>query len=246
VSTVDYAAGLIGWPLFLLGLALIAGGVFGLAWIFRDQLGYDEPEIPPVVEPDPDRTVILSAVMPAPNYHRDDDDTQVIRPHIPGATPEERTEVEPAELAPFLEAVDEMTVVLADATGVPRELLARPGVSAWETFEQIPGLRVIEHGEEPVTDELLTRVRDGLRGPVCPTCGGPFGNCSCYGQKSAPKESDATQVVDLCPLTTHEFEVPVATGEPPLFAETFERHPSAELGTQELSGSLARAKECAA
>jgi hypothetical protein len=84
VSTVDYAAGLIGWPLFLLGLALIAGGVFGLAWIFRDQLGYDEPEIPPVIEPDPDRTVILSAVRPAPNYHRDD--TQVI-PGIPGALP---------------------------------------------------------------------------------------------------------------------------------------------------------------
>ncbi len=22
-----------------------------------------------------------------------------------------------------------------------------------------------------------------MSGPVCPTCGGPFGNCSCYGNK---------------------------------------------------------------
>jgi hypothetical protein len=108
-------------------------------------------------------------------------------------------------------------------------------------------LRVIEHEEEAVTAELIQRVRDGLKGPVCPTCGGPFGNCACYGQikSGSEKGSEATQVIDLCPLTTLAFEIPAA--EPtPVFGALFKAYPHAELTTQNLTAALERAKESVA
>lgn len=193
----DYA---LGMPLVALGMILIVGGIVGLAWIFRYELGYDEPDVPPVVEPDPDRTAIISAVMPEPNYHRDD--THVFA-RIPGATPDAAVAPQFAALSRYLEAVDQNAETTAALT-------------------PIVGLR--EERIEEVPDEVLQRVRDGL------------------APKSAPEE---TQVVDLCPLTTQDIEVPFA--EPaPVFQATFGEHPRAELGTQELSGSLARAKEQAA
>lgn len=203
----DYA---LGMPLVALGMILIVGGIVGLAWIFRYELGYDEPEIPPVV--DPDRTAIISAVRPEPNYHRSDDDTHVFA-RIPGATP-----------TPAADISDEQLAAVVD------------------------GLRHLPSGPELVRflDALDADVRVlDAAGPVCPTCGGPFGACACYGQKSAPMDSGETQVVDLCPLTTQDLPK-IPDVEPPLFAETFTRHPRAELGTQELSGSVARAKGSAA
>lgn len=205
MSTVDYAAGLIGWPLFLLGLALIAGGVFGLAWIFRDQLGYDEPEIPPVIEPDPDRTVILSAVRPAPNYHRDD--TQVI-PGIPGALPPRHAPT----IATLSAASPDQWVAQEDWINA-----IDSAADATEAVTQaIPGLRVI-----------------------------PSAALWPEEQKSAPEETDATQVVDLCPLTTQDIEVPAF--EPPIAAATAEFR-SRRSETQDLTVRLAeiRAKESAA
>jgi hypothetical protein len=193
VSTVDYAAGLIGWPLFLLGLLLIAGGVFGLAWIFRYELGYDEPEIPPVIQPDPDRTAIISAVRPAPNYHRDDD-TQVI-PGIPGALPPGRVFNVPAGTVDrFIASLDQAAVATDAVT------------------QAIPGLRVIPSAalwpEEP---------------------------------KSAPKESDETQVVDLCPLTTQDIEVPPAVPTP--FFDAAVEYRSSRHETQDLTVRLDQIKE---
>lgn len=224
MSAVDYGAGIIGWPLFLLGLVLIAGGVFGLAWIFRYELGYDEPEIPPVVQPDADRTAIVSAVMPEPNYHRSDDDTHVI-PGIPGALPPRTggTYTGP----PFvLDESGPAALVIPPKTTPVDHLARRPYVAL--QGETIPGLRVIPSAE------LWPAA-----GPVCPTCGGPFGNCQCYSQKSAPEE---TQVVDLCPLTTQDIVVP-SEGEAP-FHDAMARE--SNQSTRDLSGSLARAKERAA
>lgn len=219
MSAVDYAAGTIGWPLFLLGLVLIAGGVFGLAWIFRYELGYDEPEIPPVV--DPDRTAIISAVRPEPNYHRDD--THVI-PGIPGALP---PRTGGTYTGPPL-VLDESGCALVPPR--PFDHLARRPYVALQG-ETIPGLRVIPSAE------LWPAA-----GPVCPTCGGPFGACACYSQKSAPMDSEETQVVDLCPLTTQDIVVP-SEGEAP-FHDAMARE--SNQSTRDLSGSLARAKECAA
>jgi hypothetical protein len=102
-------------------------------------------------------------------------------------------------------------------------------------------LRVIEH-DEPVTAELLQRVRDGLTGPACPTC--PFGNCTCYGQKNSDMGFDYPPS-DECPLTTGEIEIPTE-GESPLFRQTFVRYPHAELTTQNLTAALERAKESVA
>jgi hypothetical protein len=193
---------------------MVLGGLIAIAYLIATwggvTLGPDSV-IPPVVEP----AAVPAARPPKSHAAREDDDTHVI-PGIPGALPPETVAVQR-----FVEAVDEATVVLAEAVQPPLQML----VTAWETFEQIEGLRIIPSS-----------------GPVCPTCGGPFGNCQCYS-KSAPMDSGETQVVDLCPLTTQDIEIDSSA---PHFAETFTRHPRAELGTQELSGSLARAKESAA
>jgi hypothetical protein len=162
-------------------------------------------------------TYVPPATVPIPlrSRHRREDADTHVIPSIPGAAPPEVTKV----LAEFLDDVEEATTVL----------------------------RVIEHEEEAVTAELLQRVRDGLKGPVCPTCGGPFGNCTCYGQSKSGSEkgSEATQVIDLCPLTTLAFEIPAA--EPtPVFGALFQAHPHAELTTQNLTAALERAKESVA
>lgn len=74
-------------PLVLGGLVLILGGGGALAWMFRDALGYYEPEIPPVIQPALEQTYIHPVQPVAANYRRPDSDTGVV-PRIPGATPE--------------------------------------------------------------------------------------------------------------------------------------------------------------
>ena len=76
-------------PLVLAGIALILGGCSALLWMYRDALGYNEPEreIPTVVQPAVEQTYIHPQLAVAANYHRSDADTHVI-PRIPGATPE--------------------------------------------------------------------------------------------------------------------------------------------------------------
>lgn len=91
-------------------------------------------------------------------------------------------------------------------------------VTAWEAAEPVEGLRVI-----PST------------GPVCPICGAPF-HAVC---PSAPKSSEQTQVVDLCPLTTQDIEVPTY-GHTPVHRAIADREP-----TREMSGTVARALEAA-
>lgn len=77
MSAVDYSTAVIGWPLFLAGLALIGVGAFALAWMFRHRFGWDEPEIPAVVQPQ--NTAIRRAVRPKSNYSRADADTHILR-----------------------------------------------------------------------------------------------------------------------------------------------------------------------
>lgn len=120
------------------------------------------------------------------------------------------------------------TPVLTPQLAAVARHLADVDAAATETTHAIEGLRVI-----PSPD----------LGPVCPFCGGPWHAVCPSAPRSAPTEE--TQVVDLCPLTTQDIVVPFA--EPaPAFQATFDHHPRAELGTQELSGSLKRAKEAAA
>jgi len=212
-------------------LVMLAGACFALAGLIgvivfrRKDLTLGEHltvrfETPPPVYPPR-----------APKAHlaREDPDTGVV-PRIPGATRELSPQL--AAVARYLDAVDaEETAALTPIEGL-RE----------ERIDEVPA-------------EVLQRVRDGLAdlGPVCPICGAPF-HAVC---PSAPKaetlsavfakqylpEHQPTQEIDLCPLTTQDIVIDAAA---PHFAETFTRHPRAELGTQELSGSLARAKESAA
>lgn len=198
------------WP--ALPMFLFAGCCFVLAggiWLFfirrHEQV---MPQIPPVDEPA--TVAITTEVKPEANYRRADDDTRVITPGIPGATPPLTPQL--AAVARYLDDVDAVAMA---ATVVHDELVLAP----------IEGLRHI-----PSPD----------LGPVCPFCGAPFHAVCPSAPKNAPEQ---TQVVDLCPLTTQDIEIDSSA---PHFAETFTRHPRAELGTQELSGSLARAKESAA
>ncbi len=133
----------------------------------------------------------------------------------------------------------------ADTGVIPRIPGATPeavALARWERdFEEFgaaitdvldPGLRVIPHTEPlpawpPRESEVVAVAR-----PVCPVCGGPAGGCTCH-----------IQAAD-CPLTTVELVVPTAEASP-LYGETFTEHPFVDLGTQELSGSLARAKGAA-
>lgn len=69
-------------------------------------------------------------------------------------------------------------------------------------------------------------------GPVCATCGGPFGACTCN-----IRASEQTQVVDLCPLTTQDLVIPTY-GDTPVHREIADREP-----TQELSGPVAKILE---
>jgi hypothetical protein len=151
-------------------------------------------DVPTYVPPPPTRILL-----PAHSHAaREDADT---RPLLWGRTRDGPTLVIPSipgatrELSEFVDAVEDVTAVL----------------------------RVIEH-DEPVTDALLERVRNGLK-------------------DGSDKGSDATQVIDLCPLTTLEFEIVESA---PLFRETFTRYPHTELTTQNLTAALERAKESVA
>ncbi len=211
------------WPalpaFFLAGVCFVIAGVIWLVAIRRHELAMGpDPEIPPVPAAPP--ATIPSAPAP-PNYvRREDQDTHVVA-RIPGATPVLSPQL--AAVARYLDDVDAATEATA---AVHREL----GVTAWETFEQIEGLRVIPSS-----------------GPRCPTCGGPFGNCACY-QKSAPmfateptpspvREPEETQEIDLCPLTTQDIRIP--DDEPtPQYAAT----PAGDA-TQELSARMAKIRD---
>lgn len=117
--------------LMLAGACFVLAGMLGIfIWRRRDVV-LGEPDAPTWTEP------TVATPLPPKAHYRRDDDTQVI-PGIPGALPPETVAVER-----FIDAVDEATVAIAAMTGVPTEMLAPPGVSAWEAFEQIEGLRVI-------------------------------------------------------------------------------------------------------
>lgn len=204
IDSTSYGLGqILTSPLVLAGIVLILGGCSALLWMYRDALGYrePEPEIPPVVLPPVEQTYIHPLQPVAANYRRPDSDTGVVA-RIPGATPQ--------------------------------------------------------------------------AGPVCPVCGGPFGNCECYSQKSSTEETVALPVVppvaDLapqwavlsrffgavdearadtdqamrrlaanarpdCPLTTHELVIPTV-GETPVHRAIADREP-----TQELSKTVAKIME---
>lgn len=142
--------------------------------------------------------------------------------------PDVPTVVEPADTAiqstvqpqPNYHRSDTITARIPGATPVLTPQLA--AVARYldaETTHAIEGLRVI-----PSPD----------LGPVCPTCGGPWHALCPSAPKSGPEE---TQVVDLCPLTTQDIQIP--DDEPtPQYAAT----PAGDA-TQDLAGSLARAKE---
>ncbi len=143
-------------------------------------------------------------------------------PHIPPVD-EQATFVIPSPSPPanyqrprIPGATPELSAQLA---AVARHLADVDAVAA-ETTHAIEGLRVI-----PSPD----------LGPVCPICGAPVHAVCPSAPKSAPTEE--TQVVDLCPLTTQDIEIPTF-GETPEHRAIADREP-----TQELSGSLARAKE---
>lgn len=209
----DYALGLLfaawldlaGWGLVIYGAGMVVGGVIAIVYLIATWGGVTlgpDPVIPPVAAPD---TVVLPRP-PKSHAAREDDDTHVIVARIPGATP---------ELTPQLAAVarylDDVEAVTEATTAVHHEL----GVTAWETFERVEGLRVIPSS-----------------GPTCPTCGGPFGACACYGQKSAPKPD---------PLdVTQDIVVPFA--EPPI-AEAVAEHRNRQRETQELSAHMAKIQD---
>lgn len=217
----DYGLGqILTSPLIMIGLALILGGCSALVWMYRDALGYrePEPEIPPVVQPPVEQAYIHPQQAVAANYRRPDSDTGVV-PRIPGATPQ------------------------VGSTGVETDQVKRAA------------------------------------GPVCPACGGPFGNCECYSQKSSTEETVVLPVIlpvadlapqyaalgrffkavgetrantneamtrivddlagraDDCPLTTQEIAIPAAT-ETPVHRAIADREP-----TQELSKTVAKILE---
>jgi hypothetical protein len=195
---------LAGWGLVAYGVALVVGGLAAIVYMIATWGGV-------TLGPDPVMPAVEQPTVPIPRPPKahlriEDAETRAI-PGIPGATPPVVEE--------FIAAVDEATRALAEAAQPPAQMLA----TAWETFEQIPGLRVIPSA-----------------GPVCPTCGGPFGNCQCYSQKSAPKE-EQTQVVDLCPLTTQDIVIPDEAEAP--VAEQVAEHRNRHRETQELSGHMA-------
>jgi hypothetical protein len=83
---ITYGLGVIlSSPLIWIGLLLIGGGLLALAWMFRGPLGYYEPEIPAVIQPPTEATLIHPTQQVAPNYRRPDSDTGVVA-YIPGAT----------------------------------------------------------------------------------------------------------------------------------------------------------------
>lgn len=207
----------LAWTIRFAPWGFAAGGVFiligGLGiWLYRR-------DVAPTPLPHKLAAPPVVRFAPPPRHARPDEDTHVI-PSIPGAMrPQVVQEVQEVQeqhqagpvLSPQLRAVARML----DA--VDR--------SADETVVLTPiaGLR-----EERIE-----------AGPGCPTCGGPFGACTCYGQKSAPT-SEATQVVDLCPLTTQDIEV--RTDETmPIHADIADREP-----TQELSKTVAKILEATA
>lgn len=232
VQPVDYALGLLfaawldlaGWGLVIYGCAMFLGGLYAIGWLIVNWGGVTlgpDPVIPHVEQPTD--TAIHPAVQAEPNYHRSDADTHVL-PMIPGATPPKVPDEPPvakvadeplvADLSPQLAAVARY---LGDADAV-LDALAEPA-------QVIEGLRVI-----PSPD----------LGPVCPFCGGPWhANCP-SAPKSAPTEE--TQVVDLCPLTTQDIEIP-REGEAP-FHDAMAA--ASNQSTQELSAAVRRAKERAA
>lgn len=209
---------LAGWGVVIYGAGMVVGGLVAIVYLIVTWGGVTlgpDPVIPPVVQPQAFRPP-----SPKPRARREEADTHVIA-RIPGATPDQWVAQQR-----WIEAVDDATRELGE-------------------FTRVEGLRVIPHAEErieEVPDEVLQRVRDGLRGPVCPTCGGPFGNCQCYSQKFAT-EPTPSPVREPDPLdVTQDIVVPFA--EPaPAYQETFGKHPAAELGTQELSEKVAKILE---
>lgn len=140
-------------PLVLAGLVLIVGGAAALVWMFRGQLGYYEPEIPPVVQPPVEQTYIHPAQPVAPNYHRSGEYPLV--PHIPGATPEARP--------PVVEERSDETVEIPFATEPapsPIKPLAQEFVALSRFFSAVDEARAD-------TDQAMRRLAAHAR-PDCP------------------------------------------------------------------------------
>ena len=159
---------------FIGGVGFIMA-VTGLAGIAMQRYGTlgPDPVLPPVVHVEHPLAHEDVALI----TRRPDSDTGVV-PRIPGGTPDESALT--VRIPPY-----------APTWNAARE---------WPRFtdaptETMPVLRVLD-GPPPA-------VTAALAGPVCPTCGGPFGNCSCYGKPG-----------DDCPLTTDTIRIPT-TGDTP-------------------------------
>ncbi len=194
--------------LMLAGACFLFAGLIGIIVFRRKDLTLGEHLTVRFETPEP--------VCPprAVKSHRADEETVVV-PGIPGALPPRH--------APTIAT---LTGADPDQWVAQQDWIAAIDTAADATdavTQAIEGLRVIPSAE------LWPAA-----GPTCVTCGGPFGACACYGQKSAPEE---TQVVDLCPLTTQDIEIPTF-GETPEHRAIADREP-----TQELSRKVAKILE---
>lgn len=156
IDPTTYGLGVIlSSPLIWIGLLLIGGGSLTLAWMFRGPLGYYEPEIPAVIQPPTEDTLIHPAQPIAPNYHRSGEYPVVAR--IPGATPEvpkERTDE--MDFAATIAAAEEQIL----AAVPPPPSLAPQFAALGRFFEAVDQA----HAD---TSEALQNVVENLR-PDCP------------------------------------------------------------------------------
>lgn len=186
------------WPalplLFLAGCCFVIAGAIWWVAIYRHNLTLGpDPVLPPVVHVEHPLGVELE-----PRHLRADADTAVVA-RIPGATREA------PRSGPVGNAIAERIPPYADLTRWPQ--FSDPTVA----------LRTVP-GPCPVEVEKLA-----ARGPVCPTCGGPFGACACVGK-------------DDCPLTTDTIDID-RVSTPPLYVEAG--------GTFDMTAKLQKAREAA-
>jgi hypothetical protein len=148
-------------PLIWIGLLLIGVGLLALVWMYRGRLGYYEPEIPAVIQPPTDATLIHPAEPIAPNYHRSGECPVVAR--IPGATPEAGP-VCPVCGAPFHAVCPSVPKERTEETEAAVDLA--PQFAALDRF-----FNAVDEAAE-VTDAALVRIVDKLadRAPAddCP------------------------------------------------------------------------------
>ena len=115
----------------------------------------------------------------------------------------------PAKLADPPARIDADTAVIPRIPGVAESALARripPYLAQGWQHETVTALRTVTGPTAEETERLAARLCAPLDiGPVCPTCGGPWGNCTCA----------TTTAQAECPLTTDEIpDVTIAIPNP--------------------------------